>query len=229
MKIAIVMPSHEYVPFTFTVDLASLVAFTMASMPEGVTFGIVGKCGTYIHDTRQSLLTDALRDDCDYILWLDTDMRFPPDAFERLMGRHKDIVGINYAKRGLPTSFVALKTVPEGETKGTTCLTLPDSTGLEEVEGLGFGMVLMRTAALSGMPDPAHEPWFQNVHLGENRWMGEDIFFCKLFREHTGRKIFVDQDLSKECAHTGAFEYRPEHAAIELAEAQQESKIEVVR
>jgi hypothetical protein len=122
------------------------------------------------------------------------------------------MVGINYAQRGVPSDFVAIKTVGLGAA-GVKLRTTDESTGLEEVEAMGFGMVLMKTSALTGMPDPDEVPWFQNRHLGGEQWMGEDVFFCERFREAGGR-IFVDHDLSKECRHVGQFEYTLAHARM---------------
>lgn len=207
-KIAIAIPTHDMVPALFMYDVASLCAYTIAVMPEDVPLGIHMVTGTYIHTARQDLANALVEQGVTHVLWLDSDMRFPRDALVRLLRHNVEMVGINYAKRGVPSGFVAIKKVGiPGEPLRTT----DESTGLEEVEALGFGCVLMKASALQGLPDPNEVPWFQNVHMGDGQWMGEDVHFCKLIRE-AGHKIYVDHDLSKECAHIGQFEYLLAHA-----------------
>ena len=211
MKITLAIPSHDAVPFGFAYDLAALCAYTAAKVPEDVEFGINAVTGTYVHKARQELAEACLEQKADWVLWLDSDMRFPRDMLFRLLSHQKPLVGINYSTRGIPSRFVAIKKVA---IKGERLRTEDDSTGLEEVEGIGFGAVLMSTAVLKALPDPLEVPWFKNDYMGEGHWMGEDVWFCKLARE-AGFSVFVDHDLSKRCAHIGSFEFRTEHATIE--------------
>lgn len=211
MRITVAIPTHENVPARFMYDLAQLSAYTVAALPEDTQFGIAMVSGTYVHAARNELAQALPAEGVDYILWLDSDMSFPRDALVKLLRHKLPMVGINYAKRGVPSGFVAIKKVG---VPGEPLRTLDDSTGLEEVEACGFGLVLMKVRALAGMPDPQVQPWFQNVYLGEGRWMGEDVHFCERFRE-AGNRIFVDHDLSKQCSHLGQFEYGLAHAAAE--------------
>lgn len=205
MRITIAIPSHDNVPFLFAYDLAALAMTTAANLPEGVHMGVQGVSGTYIHKARQELIDEVVRHGADYVLFLDSDMRFPPDALIRLFNHKVPVVGINYAKRGFPSEFVALKRVGIGDA-GERLRTTEDSEGLEEVEALGGGCLLIRTDVLADLPDPIEQPWFQNEYLGNGQWMGEDVYFCRLLRE-AGHRIFVDHDLSRDCSHIGQYEY----------------------
>ena len=217
MKIAIVIPSHDQSPHRFAVSLANLCLYTGARLlDEGVYCGVLSVSGTYVHQARQELANAALEAGVDYLLWLDADMSFPQDALERLLKHRVDVVGINYAARGVPSHFVAIKKAGLASEGGRRLQTLPESTGLEEVDGLGFGCVLMKASALQKLPDPTETPWFQHVRR-DGHWMGEDIFFCELLRQ-AGVRIFVDHDLSKECGHVGSLEYTLEHAQAEVEE-----------
>jgi hypothetical protein len=215
VKIAVAIPTHDSIPFMFAYDLASLTAYTAANLPDEGSLGIQAVTGTYVHAARNELMEVVLEQGADYVLWLDSDMRFPREAFFRLLSHREDVVGINYAKRGIPTDFVAIKRMGE---PGEKCETRDDSTGLEEVEAMGMGCVLIRTAVLKRLPDPNLIPWFQNVHLGGGRWMGEDVHFFDLLRA-TGVKLYVDHDLSVACSHLGQFEYRCMHVAATREEA----------
>lgn len=204
-KIAILVPAHDMVPALFAVDLAALTLWTSASLPDNVEFGINTVTGTYVHTARQQLIDDALEMGVTHMLWLDADMRVPRESLVHLLQHDVPVVGINYSKRARGHGFTALKKVGRGPA-GEQLRTTDESTGLEEVEAIGFGCVLIRTSALKDLPDPRETPWFQNVYMGEGQWMGEDVHFCKLLRE-AGQKILVDHDLSKACAHIGTYEY----------------------
>lgn len=212
MRITIAIPTHDTVPALFTYDVASLCAYTVAALPEDVAFGINMVSGTYVHAARQELADAVLEQGADWVLWLDSDMRFPRDALVRLLQHRESVVGINYAKRGVPSGFVAIKTVGN---PGEQLETRGDSAGLEEVQALGFGCVLIRGTVLHQLPDPKETPWFQHRHMGGGLWIGEDVHFCEMLRA-AGVRLFVDHDLSRDCAHIGQFEYRLEHAAAEV-------------
>ena len=206
-KIAIAVPSHDTVPALFAVDLSHLVLFTTAALPDTVQFGVNFVTGTYVHSARQQLIDDCLAAGVTHILWIDSDMRFPKEALVTLLQHNLQVVGINYSKRAFREGFTALKKVGPAAEGGAQLRTSDESTGVEEVEAIGFGMVLMKVSALWGLPDPKKTPWFQNVWLEDKgQWMGEDVFFCKLLRE-SGQRIFVDHDLSKACAHLGIHEF----------------------
>jgi len=213
VKLAIAMATHEMVPATFMYDLAAMVAYTSTTMPDGAELGIHMVSGTYVHSARQQLLQMLLEDGATHILWVDTDMRFPRESLAWLIRHNLDVVGINYAKREVPTDYVAIKTLgdrDDPEKWSVRLETTSASTGVEEVDSLGFGLVLMKTSALADLPSLDEKPWFWFEWWPGRRQVGEDVYFCNLLRER-GVRIFVDHDLSKLCAHTGQWEYKLAH------------------
>lgn len=219
LRVGIAVPSHDKMDAMFAYDLAKLTAFMGgdAASPDGIidVLSINFITGTYIEMARQDFAEEAIRQELDYVLWLDADMRFPRDAFYRLLLHNKEMVGINYSRRGLPPNFVAIKTIGDEKDKIPMKLaTGPDSTGLDVVEAIGFGVTLMRTSVLHRLHNPKgpEGPWFMNAWSAEtSRRIGEDVYFCRLVR-NSGGVIHVDHDLSKECAHIGQFEYKTDHA-----------------
>lgn len=206
MKLSIAMVSHDMVPIAFAYDLASLMLYVGSNLPDGVEAGINLVSGTYVHAARQQLLESLIAQECTHILWIDTDMRFPRDALFRLLQHDKEVVGINYSNRGIPAGFVAIKTVGNDETIGCKLETTEESTGIEAVDALGFGLVLMKATALRNLPKDGR-PWFWFDWLEKRKQMiGEDVYFCNLLRE-SGVQLYVDHDLSKQCKHIGSFEY----------------------
>jgi hypothetical protein len=208
MKVAICMPSRDMVHAAFAFDLANFVGhWTAKNGPKGGSLNILNSTGTLIADQRVNLAKTAVKQGADWTLWLDTDMRFPVDVLDRLLAHERPIVGCNYSMRTFPPEPTA-SNFHEGE--WVKVYTKPDSTGLEQVDLIGFGVALVKTEVFQKLEDP----WF---HLGyssvNHKFIGEDIYFCI---KAAGEKIpvFVDHDLSKEIRHIGSFEFRNDH--IEL-------------
>lgn len=227
LRVAVAVPSHDHLNALFAYDLGRMMAFMGADAASQT--GVVDEVslnfitGTYIASARQDFAFEAIRQEVDYVLWLDSDMRFPRDVFYRLLLHGKELVGVNYSTRGVPPKFVAIKTIGDkvGK-KPMRCPTRPQpadgseggSRGLEEVEAIGFGVTLMRTSVLHRLHDPTGEkgPWFMNSWIPETkRRIGEDVYFCRLVRE-SGGKVYVDHDLSQDIQHIGQFEYKIHHA-----------------
>jgi len=233
IHIAICVPTHFKVDALFAYDMAQMMAFTTAVMPENCSIGLHMNIGTYIHKSRTELLQDALSGPATHILWLDSDMRFPQDAAIRLLQRQVSFVGCNYSTGRMPPEFVGIKHIPLGDDPwdGERLKTNDDSTGLEEVDALGFGVFMMEAAALRDLPDPNYTPWFWFEKTRFGHEIGEDVYFClKMVKEHLNERVFVDHDLTKHVSHIGGFEYKFYHplttesvrdTETEPAEAQQ--------
>jgi len=185
------------VPASFAVDLAQLYATTCAKGPwDSLTLGYIG--ATYVHVGREAFLEGALERQASHILWLDTDMSFPPETAIRLAAHDRPVVACNCVMKHPQQIFTALR-------DGQRVPTREDSTGLETVDAIGLAVMLMRTEVLADLP----RPWFQHAWdpaTGEN--IGEDIWFCRTLRD-AGYAIEIDHDLSKEIGHVGYHTYRP--------------------
>ena len=219
LSIAVLLPAFNTMCSHTAVDLAAMMGYLGAgpvALGHLDRVSISMKIDTYVQCARQTLIERAIEDGADYMLWLDSDMRFPIDVLPKLLNHNKDMVGVNYCTRGMPPDFVAIKKTGQDDLDapdGVRCITGSDSTGLERVEAMGFGAVLLRTGCLKKLPDPSKHPWFWIKHMPKtNRIIGEDVYFCNLLHKH-GIKMYIDHDLSKECAHIGTFEFRYEHAA----------------
>lgn len=216
MKIGIVVPTHDIVPAMFAYDLAQLVAYTVAAMPEDTEVGVAFLPGTYIHKARQELMQHVLEKKYDYVLWLDSDMRFPKETFAHLLRHKVAMVGANYVKRAIPTWPVALESTGlDGQTP-ERLYPSEDKTGLTEVEAVGFGVLLMRMADFQNMPPLSEGEWFAQEYIRETgQWVGEDVSFCRLVRKKLGIKVMVDQDLSWTIGHIGQMEYKQDHLLMQ--------------
>jgi hypothetical protein len=114
-------------------DLAIMSAYD-AKYRDG-ELGVYTVSGTLIFDQREKLAQAAIEDGCDYILWIDADMRFPKTTIERLLKADKDIVGVNATTRTIPVKATAKNLKINLEEKTNTWLPVnsKNRTGLEQV------------------------------------------------------------------------------------------------
>jgi len=195
-RLAIGGPTRDQVPAAFAVDLAQLYAYTQARGPwDTVTVGFVAS--TYIHVGREWFLEAALKQGATEVLWLDTDMSFPRETAVLLSMHDTAIVGCNYRVRQPSGLFTAQYD------DGARIPTTETSTGLEAVDALGFGVLLMRTDLMRGLT----RPWFRHGLNEQGGDVGEDIMCCRKIRQG-GHQIYIDHDLSKEIGHIGQHTYR---------------------
>jgi hypothetical protein len=164
---------------------------------------LINERGSLITYQRENMADRAIASEATHILWLDSDMKFPPNLIHRLFKHDLPMVACNYVKRIIPA-------MPNSkDMNGKLIATNRDSHGLVEAESAGFGAVLMKTQVLKEMP----KPWFDLVWLdkkaedGRQELMGEDVFFFRKMRHFTDHKLFIDHDASQHVSHIGTFEY----------------------
>jgi len=204
MNIAICVPCRDQVDTGFAFDLALAMSFHVANSNDHVW--LFHSKGTLICNQRQELAKEAIQKGADWILYLDSDMRFPKDTIRRLLAHGETVVAANYSTRRAPIKPVAFKK-PNLDDRAYT---EADSTGLEEVFGVGMGVFLVKVSALLEVP----LPWFQiGYSKGLEDFVGEDIYFCRALKE-AGNTVWIDHDLSKQVRHVGTMEYETQHACI---------------
>ena len=204
VKVAICIPAGDYIVVDFMHSLLGLQAFTDDFNKKTVAKGINTLNvnvfifrSSLIIGSRTELVKDALKWGADWLLWLDSDMVFPPDTLTRLLNRKLPVVAANYVKRGLMSTPVTVDSTRH------FIRTDPDSTGLEEAASTGFG-VLLTTADIFRKLD---FPWFDTVWMENNDLMGEDVFFFEKVRHFLEIPLMIDHDLSQLVRHVGTFEY----------------------
>jgi hypothetical protein len=196
MRLVIGGPTVAQVPASFAVDLAALYAFTREHGPWSlVTMGFIQS--TYVHVGREAVLAGAIERQAAHVLWLDTDMAFPPDTAVRLARHNQPIVACNCVMRDPRLLFTAMRDGQRLETTAT-------SSGLAPVDQVGPAVMLMRTDVVASL----QRPWFEHGRNDVGGDIGEDVMFCRKLRA-AGRDIYIDHDLSKEIGHIGQHTYRP--------------------
>lgn len=191
-RVAICIPSGDFVHADFAISLAELMC------DPGAACALVNAKGSVIAENRNRAVDDARKFNVDWILFLDSDMLFPPNTLRLLLSRGKDIVGATYVKRALPYKVLG-KPLAQ---------TIRANTGVIEMAGLPAGCLLISMRVF----DQLKRPYFRTPAIEEaagvpSSLQGEDYYFCEVARA-AGFKIWMDVDLSKAVGHIGQFVYR---------------------
>jgi GT2 family glycosyltransferase len=161
--------------------------------------------GALVYDARAQIINDAIRQGADYVLFVDSDIVFPPDAIDTLLAHNKDMVSGLYFGRISPHNPIAYKSIEPLRIfqKNAKSETISDiNTPLQEVAAAGLGFCLIKMDAIRKISKRYKVP-FEPM-----RGLGEDFSFfirakkcgCKLFLDttidlkHVGTKAFDRQD-----------------------------------
>lgn len=190
MKVLIAIPAMDSVPTQFAWSLATLqkeqntiVAFQISSL---------------VYTARNELARGAIKMGADFVLWLDSDMVFEPDTLKRLLKDYEekkgDIITGVYYRRVPPFTPVLYDEFNVTDEAVTWKETRDVKDDFFEVEGCGFGCVLMPTETLFDVYEKYGQP-FDPISGS-----GEDLSFCWRARQ-LGYKIVCDPSI--QLGHVG--------------------------
>ena len=198
--VALLIPSMEQWYADFGNALLALCANLHHTIDS--RYSVINERGSLITLQRESLAELGMAKGAEWLLWLDSDMVFPHDLFNRLVAHKRPLVGCNYVKRIVPA------TPNTKRVDGKLMLTREDSTGLEEASSAGFGAVLMHRSVFEDLEKPWFDTvWYRKDTDSELEMMGEDVFFFKKVRALKKIPLMIDHDTSKLIGHVGSFEY----------------------
>ncbi|MEX0900596.1 MAG: hypothetical protein WD081_07920 [Gammaproteobacteria bacterium] len=199
MKINLCLPTGDEVKTDFALSLSRLL---LRGAAAGFSFEFTNVKTSNVAQSREQTAEQALKSDCSHMLWLDSDMVFPDWLLDRLLSHDVDIVAGNYCMRGalspLPTAVVDIQ--PDGRCRRTFAA---QGDALVEVEGVGFGALLMKRAVLEKLALPRF-PITWNALGGYHE--GEDVSFCANARK-AGYKLYIDPLVSRHLGHVGSYLY----------------------
>lgn len=191
MKTLIAVPCMDQVPAQFAQSLALIQKVDECA--------IAFQMGSLIYNSRNNLATMAIQKEVDYVLWLDSDMIFPPDVLKKMLeDRDKgDIITGIYYRRVSPFKPVLFSKLSIDD-KGCYWEGYDDypTDRLFDIEGCGFGCVLTPTNVFLNVIAK-----FDNM-FAPIGGVGEDLSFCWRARE-CGYKIIADPRI--QCGHVGHF------------------------
>jgi len=134
---------------------------------------------------RNSLVAQALADDCTHLLMMDTDQNHPPETAMKLLSHDLDAVGALVCRRYEPFYPVCYR----GEIGHWKYVSREEigSGELIEVDATGTGCILFNMRVFKDIS----APWFELLPGPNGRTVGEDIRFCFKLKS-AGYKIYVD-------------------------------------
>lgn len=200
-KILIAIPTLGSVPIEFFTSMLSL------RIPENVEAEISVNANALVYVSRNSFAMKAIDGKFDYILWLDSDMVFPPDTLIRLLEdaeKNKlDFVSAIYFKRQLPTAPVIYKSLhweqkPDGTTDHSS-VPFDDypRDRMFRISGAGLACTLTKVSVIEQCAQRFRLSPFEPMPF-----MGEDLSFCWKVNE-CGVKMYCDSRV--KVGHVGSY------------------------
>ena len=195
-SVSILVPTRDTVYSHFSYSLGNLIKTTTMM---GIEVHLFFDASTILINQRENLINRAIEVKSEWVLWLDSDMMFPPTTLLRLLAHNQDIVACNYMKRSYPFKSVAFMDTNDWE----SWVPLQSEDELLTVEAIGMGCVLMRTSVFEKL----NRPYFEYTYQPKTKdWGGEDFTLFKKLNK-LGYQVKVDMNLSNEIYHIGTYAY----------------------
>jgi hypothetical protein len=180
---------------TVKAQLLSTVVHSLCNM--GVDVCLMTRESALGFDNRWQIARTAVDNNFTHCWFMDNDVAFPGDSFERLLAHDKDIVGAGYNYRGLPLKSVVKMQDAEGN------IIIPESLPKElfKCYAIGNGCQLVKVSALKQIP----QPWFAFEWREDGSLkVSDDVWFCQQARK-VGIETWCDPTI--QVKHIGDFEY----------------------
>jgi hypothetical protein len=212
-SIVVALPAYD---FKVSLKLAvSLARFAQQAAQHGIDIQIGSICGCSVVSRARNLLAqDLLESNCDYLMFIDSDINFEPDDIFRLMAWGTDpkkgiVAGVPRTRSETKTYIATLDYDDNGE------LTM-NGMGLVRAKRVATAFMLVRREVFEQMA-AAHPEWkyydtrsdrtltaMFDFLVTDEGYMGEDFLFCDRTRE-LGFDVWIDPSIS--LGHMGVQEY----------------------
>ena len=200
-KVAVCIPSFDRVHTGFAMSLAMLCSAPYARIT------LINHRSSLIHKARDLLVCEALKGEPDWLLFLDSDLKFPAFTLGRLLSMEKDIIGAAYIRRTPPHELLVKPLAGSERTVVTG--------GAVEVASLPTGCLLVKADVFRRLG----RPYFRSPSFERNdavpEWLheyvpseakpctvGEDTWFSAVARR-AGYSLWLDVDLTRDIGHIG--------------------------
>ncbi len=184
LKITVGVPSAtEYIHRKF------MESFMNLQYPAGVQVQYAMVYGVQLPFARNHIIEDALKNNSDYLLWIDADMIFTSDLLVKLLLHNKDIINALAFRRVQPHYPCIFK----WNTNSQCYETMKYSKGLLEVDAMGMSACLIKIDVFKKLK----KPWYYY----RNNIFSSDLTFCWNAKK-AGYKLWVDSSL--KIGHLGS-------------------------
>jgi glycosyltransferase involved in cell wall biosynthesis len=155
----------------------------------------------YRIDQIRNLIAHWAVNGYDYLFAVDSDISFAPDTLQKLLGHNVDMVSGIYRQRTPEQTIEIFRQNAVGGVDHIPWNQL-NGKGLVEVDGCGFGCVLIKSDVLRSVGAPQFQ---YHVALDHNQTVSEDVDFC---RKATAKGFRIWADTTVMCDHHGMSVYR---------------------
>lgn len=219
MRLQIVMPGAGQ--GAMSVYLVALLNYTY-SAGVGHSIGIQNPRGSDLVAVRTAGLDAALSENPTHILWIDSDIIFPPDLALTLASHDLDVVGCNVIVKDMTGNFYATNShIPDPS--GASQISSLGKSGIEKVKRVGLGVMMTKADVYNRISFPwfGHRWYYKSgkdwlpadfdTHVENDaarplsdNWRSsfEDWWLCERF-ERAGIDVHIDHTLSCRVAHLG--------------------------
>lgn len=153
-QLVIAIPSGDTWQAKTGQAISNLVGWTSAH-GDGLTLGMINRQASMLTGSRNDIVSMALKNGADWMLWIDSDMVFPASSAMRLLEHGKPIVGATYNKRVYPYETLG-RFIPPAD--GST-----PTSGLVGAHYMPGGMMLISTDVYKRVP----YPWYFETYQPE--------------------------------------------------------------
>jgi len=215
-SIFIAMPCYDSVKIN---TMLSVIKLVQQLGKSGIEVGIHTMKSPLIHQARNYLTSVFLTTEYQYMLFVDSDVEFEPEAVIRMMVAKKRIVCTPYRVKSVDTSKHIYGAIEFKDPKNILIL----AEGFVEIEAGPTGLMLIDrkvferiiknhpelkiTNKATPHADKSHEFYYNFFDFGFNDGyaMGEDVSFCRLARDNDFR-IFAN--IESSTTHHGAYAWK---------------------
>jgi len=180
---------------TLKMEMAS--SLVMAVCATYVPIHMMFYQGAYVHDSRNKIVEEAIKEGSTHLMFIDHDQTFPETGISTLLSRNKDIIGGCYNMRGLPLRTTVMVPINENESRLLSPNEVPKEPFRCSVVPAGF--MLIKMEALKKM-----EPPYFSFDPLDNRLVGEDVYFCRKANK-LGIEVWCDPTIPIK--HIGDYAY----------------------
>jgi len=163
------------------------------------------RASTIIDKARNDLVKMALKDNCDYVFFIDSDVLIPKGALDELLKMDVDIASGLYFSKGKP--YLPVARVKEGDRH--FFLEDFEFNQIMEVQGVGMGCCLIKTDVFRNLDFPYFKLEWRK-HEGKDYQIAEDLYFCDEAKKK-GYKVYLNTSIA--CPHYG-IEVGPEQFVV---------------
>jgi hypothetical protein len=215
--------------------VVTLNALTEAMNDRGVAYRTLLLPGISLLELARARVASAfLQNHATHLLMVDADMEFAPDVVMRMLDADVDLIGVSAPMKQLDLDKMRAAVLAERSNWRTAGMETTAALGekfevvrgaAKVVDGVGTGLLLAKRTVIQRVHDAHPELMFRNTNPGavkkgveaehiclmfrsgirDGVYYGEDIGFCRLWRELGGEvHVLVDADIG----HHGSYCYR---------------------